>query len=290
MLAINSCFLFITFPGHIFILAMNILEWKKNKRLDISDQLISGLGLLSFLYKVFQVGFKCVEVIHGVQAFTGSAWLSVYLIYNSLNFCTLLFSTWLTIHFCLKIVNINQNFYIYIQRMFPKMFPWILLPSVLVSLLISLPAAQDLSKHYSNSTFLLNLGSSQLKRFHYLKLYYSITSFCFVFSLIPLLITIVSLCRHIHRMQSHSLRLRADSVSAHVYAVKTLILLLCLNCLQFVIPVLVTQRRYNSTFIPVIFLFLVMWHLCNLPILIRGSSKLQKKLHEIWICCSFLVS
>ncbi|KAG8543950.1 hypothetical protein GDO81_023322 [Engystomops pustulosus] len=280
----------ITFPGYIFILVVNILDWRKNKRLDISDQLISGLSLFSLLYRILQIGNKCVEVIYGIRTLTGFTWLCINLAFFSLNFCTTLCSTWLSIHFCLKIVNIQHQLYIYIQRTFPKMFPWILLPSLLVSLLISGPAAQDLAKLYSNSTFLWNPRCSPVKIILSLKLYYFLFSFCFFLFFISLLVTIISLYRHIQRMQNHSVNLRNESVEAHVYAVKTLVLLFCLNLFQFIIPVLVMLKRHQPIFSPITNLFLVMWHVCNLPILIRGSSKLQKKFWEIFRQCTAIVS
>ncbi|XP_071972600.1 taste receptor type 2 member 2-like [Engystomops pustulosus] len=136
--------LLIILPGYMFILVVNIQDWMKNKKLDVSDQLISGLGLLSLIHRLFQVSFRCTVLRHGFTMITSFAWLVIDITYLTLIFCTLLFSTWLSIHFCLKIVTLNNKLYIYIQRMFPKVFPWILLPSILASLLVSGPAAQTL--------------------------------------------------------------------------------------------------------------------------------------------------
>ncbi|KAM4013574.1 taste receptor type 2 member 4-like [Anomaloglossus baeobatrachus] len=225
--------LLIILPGFIFITAVNFLDWRKSKRLDVSEQLISGLGLLSLIHRIFQVSFRSTVLFHGLNIFSSSAWLSIDITYLSLIFSTLLFSSLLAIHFCLKIVNVNQNLYIYIQHRFPKIYPWVFFPSTLVSLLISGPAASDMSKLVINGTALLNPNFSPLKTLTTLKLYFVSSSVCFLIFLISVVVTVVSLNRHIQRMQANEVNFRAESVEAHVTAVKTLIALLVFNLLYF---------------------------------------------------------
>ncbi|KAG8547310.1 hypothetical protein GDO81_028560 [Engystomops pustulosus] len=287
ILAIDSISLLMTLPEYVFIQVVIILEWRKNKRFDISDQLISGLGLLSLIHKISQVNMRYTSVRDGLHSLIFFSSLSFNVTCNFINLCTLLFSTWLSIHFCLKIVNINHNLYIYIHRMFPKMFPWILFPSVLVSLLISGPYAYDFAQLYSNSTVFL-LPSYFTNIFLSLKLYFAFYSFCFIGLCIPLLVTIVSLYRHIHQMQSHSLR--SDSVKAHIHVVITLVSLLCLNFLHFLLPILIMFEGKEVHLMNINILLLEIWHFFDLPVLIRGNKKLQKKLYEMWLHFTSLVS
>ncbi|KAM3920451.1 embryonic protein UVS.2-like [Leptodactylus fuscus] len=145
ILVVNLISILISIPGYMFIVVVNTLDWMKNERLDISDQLISGIGLLMLIHRSFHAIVDFVGFTKGYLT-TRPEQLLINLLYLSIIFCTLLFSTWLSIHFCLKIVNVNHNLYISIQRMFPKMFPWILLPSVLASLVISAPVALNLAQ------------------------------------------------------------------------------------------------------------------------------------------------
>ncbi|KAG8550134.1 hypothetical protein GDO81_028165, partial [Engystomops pustulosus] len=277
---IDSTSLLMTFPGYIFILVVNILDWMKNKRLNISDQIISGLGLSTLIHKIAQVTFRYTLLLGGHQVHTSIIWFYIELTFNLLNFCILLLSTWLAIHFCLKIVNINHKLYIYIQRMFPKMFPWILLPSVLVSLLISVPVAQSTSRFHSTSSVLFNTSSFAMNIFLSVQLYYAFYAFCFVIFFILLLVAIVSLFRHIYQLQKHSVNFRSETVQAHVGAVKTLICLLFLNLLQFFVPIFIMLERTEHRIIYFNILLAIIWHILDLPILLRSSKKLQKKLHE----------
>ncbi|KAG8538869.1 hypothetical protein GDO81_021874 [Engystomops pustulosus] len=282
ILAVESVSLLFSFSGYIFILAVNILDWIKNKRLDISDQIISGLGVFSLLQRTYQVSIRCVALMYGLHDITRFAWLCIHLTYSSIDLCTLLFSSLLGVHFCLKIVNLNQNFYIYIQSMFPKMFPWILLLSVLTSLLISGPAAWDLSQHDFNSTGQIKTSHSPLNRFLSLKFFYAFFSFCFLIFLMSLLVTIVSLHKHVRRMQNNATKLRAESAEAHVNAVRTLLSLLCLNLLYFILPIIIIYKKNEPQWMNGFLLIYAMCHIFDIPILIRGSTKLQKRLKKMW--------
>ncbi|KAG8547472.1 hypothetical protein GDO81_028309 [Engystomops pustulosus] len=275
--------LLIILPGYMFILVVNIQDWMKNKKLDVSDQLISGLGLLSLIHRLFQVSFRCTVLRHGFTMITSFAWLVIDITYLTLIFCTLLFSTWLSIHFCLKIVTLNNKLYIYIQRMFPKVFPWILLPSILASLLVSGPAAQSMSKQYSNYTVFQNPSASPLKTFLPVKLYFVVSSLCFLIFLTSALVTVVSMYRHIHHMQNNSSNFRSESVEAHVTAVKTLLSLLTFNLLYFASVVVTIEDYGRLQWMYILLLVYSLCHVLSILTLIRGSIKLQKKLHALWL-------
>ncbi|KAG9465367.1 hypothetical protein GDO78_018438, partial [Eleutherodactylus coqui] len=271
----------------MFILVVNVLDWRKNKKLDISDQLISGLSALSLIHRISQISFRCTAFIHGNTIFLR---LSIALMHLSVILCTLLFSTLIAIHFCLKIVNINQNFYICIQRTFPKLFPWILLLLFLASFFISGPVAENMSKQFLNSTnVLLQPRSSPLKALISLKLYFVFTSFCFLIIVISLLITVVSLYRHIHRIQNNANNFRSETVEAHVTAVKTLISLLCLDFIYFFLLFVIVLKRHSFVWMNTVTLLLAIWHALGSLILIRGSSKLKKMLLKMWHHCTSML-
>ncbi|XP_071972601.1 taste receptor type 2 member 4-like [Engystomops pustulosus] len=198
VLVVQLLSLLITFPGYMFILVVNILGYRKNKRLDISDQLISGISLCNLAHRFLHVSLDFFEFSNG---FLVSVNYKIYtnILYLSLIFCTLLFSTLLAVYYCLKIVNINHNVYIYIQRMFPKTFPWILLPSIFSSVLISIPAALRLTrKPFVNSTGATQKSENLL----YFVPYNLFSSLCFLLFFSSALNIILSLRRHIKQMHN----------------------------------------------------------------------------------------
>ncbi|XP_056401098.1 taste receptor type 2 member 40-like [Hyla sarda] len=213
----------------MFILVVNILDWMKNKRLDISDQLISGISLILLIHRFLLVIVHFIVITKENHANVLNV-LSITLLYLSLMLCTLLFSTWLAIHFCLKIVNINHKLYIYIQRKFPKMFPWILLLSIVASFLVSSPAALRLSHEPSlNSTqSLQDPDFIDLDLLFYAP-YIVFSSFCLLLFSGSALNIVLSLYRHIKQIHNNNVQLSAQIVQAHVTAMKTILSLLAYN-------------------------------------------------------------
>ncbi|XP_044127219.1 taste receptor type 2 member 40-like [Bufo gargarizans] len=281
-LVVNLISLLITIPGCTFILVVNILDWMKNKRLDISDQLISGITLCILVHRLQHTIFRSMEFVYDYYKIIKYMQLS----YFSLILCTLLFSTWLAIHFCLKIVNINNKVYIYIQRRFSKMFPWILLPSIFASVTLSAPAALRLTREQVlNSTQTAqNLGHIFLEFLPYL-----VFSFlCFLLFFSSALNIILSLQRHIKHINDNTIALGSEIVKAHVTAVRTVVSLLTFNLFYFallLISIVAFFYQFKTRFISY---FYALCHICGVPILIQGSSKLRKKLHAVWICFSSL--
>ncbi|XP_073493321.1 taste receptor type 2 member 7-like [Phyllobates terribilis] len=202
VLVVEFLSLLITFPGHIFILVVNILDWMKNKRLDISDQLINGMSLCNILHRIYQLIIHSIIIIKK-DLLVVNLKILVHLLYLFPVLCTLLFSTWLAIHFCLKIVNINHKLYVYVQFWFPKMFPWIFLSSFFASVFISVPAALGLVEtNLPNSTDTLMIPKRSLPKL----LHYHIPSAVNI---------ILSLRRHVKRIHESSGEFRPGIVEAH---------------------------------------------------------------------------
>ncbi|XP_075139601.1 taste receptor type 2 member 1-like [Leptodactylus fuscus] len=275
----------ISFPGYLFILAVNILDLIKNKRLDISDQLISGIGLFLLLHRLEYTNIDYICITNSRDAISQyTQWIQLF--YVSIIFCTLLFSTWLSIHFCLKIVNINHNLYISIPRMFPKMFPWILLRSVLASVVICAPPALIFAREQvpnSNNT-LQNPRHSFVKVFPF----FAFSTLCLLLFFSSALNIILSLHRHITQLHKNSLGFRSQTVEAHVTAVKTVLSLLTFNLFYFALMIFLIVSQLHQLGIPVFSLLYGLCHILGVPILIQGSSKLQKNLQTIWLYFSSL--
>ncbi|KAM3920452.1 taste receptor type 2 member 2-like [Leptodactylus fuscus] len=283
LLVVEVITVLITVPGYMFIVVVNILDWMKNRRLDISDQLISGISLSNFLHRLLDVSLDYIVFTTGINIIYCKGIIFLYL---SLILCTLLFSTWLSIHFCLKIVNINHNLYISIQRMFPKMFPWILLPSVLASVLISTPAALRLTRtQLLNSTCLLKLDQFFLELLLHFTPYNVFSSLCLFLFFSSALNIILSLRRHINQIHNNSMEFSARMVEAHVTAMKTVISLLVFNLVYLILVILITFFHFSHLWIQILPTFFALSHILGVPILIRGSSKLQKKLRTTRLHC-----
>ncbi|XP_069624564.1 taste receptor type 2 member 104-like [Ranitomeya imitator] len=290
VLAIDVISVLITFPGYMFILVVNILDWIKNKKLDISDQLISGISLFILIHRVLQVSLDLVVITKGFHSVLQDSKCSINILYMSQIFCTLLFSMFLAIHFCLKIVKNSHKVYAYIQRRFPKMFPGILLPSVFASILISAPAAVKLTDvQLQNMTYTVQSpGSIFLEILPYFTPYVLISSFCLFVFFCSALNIIVSLHRHVKHIHDNSKEFRTQIVEAHVIAMKKVISLLAFNIFFYALQIFIVVTHLFQKWNRVYPSFYALCHVAGLVILIRVSNKLLIKLQFIWINCFHL--
>ncbi|XP_077137174.1 taste receptor type 2 member 7-like [Ranitomeya variabilis] len=288
VLAIDVISVLITFPGYMFILVVNILDWIKNKKLDISDQLISGISLFILFHRVLQVSLGLVVITKGFHSVLQDSKCSINILYMSQILCTMLFSMFLAVHFCLKIVKSSHKVYSYIQHRFPKMFPWILLPSVFASILISAPAAVKLTDVQLQNLTVQSPGSLFLEMLPYFTPYILTSSFCLFVFFCSALNIIVSLRRHVKHIHNNSKEFRAQIVEAHVTAMKKVISLLAFNIFFYTLQVFIVVIHLSQMWNRVYPSFYALCHVTGLVILIRGSNKLLIKLQFIWLNCFHL--
>ncbi|MEE6490702.1 hypothetical protein FKM82_015960 [Ascaphus truei] len=263
--------------GNMFIFAVNILDWTKNKRLSSSDQIIFGLSVLNILQRILKMcSYFIPERLHLVTTvFTYSLMAVLY--------CNLWFFNWLCVHYCLKIVNINQLFYIDLQRKFHKMVPWLLILSTLGSCLMMISIVWDNPKEFSpNTTYANHKDLLTCTTCYIVPIYVALSLIAFLMSSISVLTILTSLYRHMKRMRHNADGFRSPSVEAHVRAVKTLTSLLVLNIFIYFIMILyivIAEDRWMH-FINIALPF---HPALSALILIRGNMKL-KKTFERMLC------
>ncbi|KAG9464254.1 hypothetical protein GDO78_020244, partial [Eleutherodactylus coqui] len=276
--SLNFVTLIISFPPNFFIIAVNILDFFKTRRLLLSDLLISGITianlLQSFLKAFLQYHFQLIS--------KGYLKIGVFVALY-LSTCTLLFSALLSIHFCLKIVNINHRFYICLQRSLPKLFPGIILTFLLGCLFLNLHSALDTNQGCLSNT------TSKLVEVTHPKCSWSLfitmtisalgTFLCFVSALTIL----ISLLKHMKRIQGNTEGSGSPNMEAHIRAIKTITSLLAANSFTFTS---IFMRAFSEGFW--IFLSGLLISVCYIfssYFFIKGTKKLDKTLEEILKQC-----
>ncbi|MEE6490701.1 hypothetical protein FKM82_015959 [Ascaphus truei] len=264
--------------GNMFILGVNILDWTKNKRLSSSDQIIFGLSVLNILQRTLKIcSYFIPEHLHLIgTAFSVSFMAVIY--------CNLWFSNWLCVHYCLKIVNMNQRFYIDLQRKFHKMLPWLLILSTLVSCLISLSVALDFQVPFSPNTTDATVDlffQKNCKLCCTIPIYVATSSLAFLMSSSSVFAILISLRRHMKRMRQSSDGFR---MGPPVRAAETLTSLLVINIVFFLTLVILIYKDKEATWKNIVNISLAFYPVLSSMVLIRGNIKLKKTFARI-LCC-----
>ncbi|KAG8560329.1 hypothetical protein GDO81_014923 [Engystomops pustulosus] len=281
MLVVDLASLLVVLPGHLGILMMYFHNLINYKAPDIKDQLFCGLSicnLLNGLSRVVQDFFLILDENPIVMFYN----FGFMLIRLSTMPCILFFSTWLSVHFCLKIVNLNKRWYIYLQRRFAKIFPWLLLFSVCVSILCSFPYAFFASKFLAEKiTVLSSYGNRTVypvpsRLLTSVQCYIILSSLWFILFLSSSCPIIVSLYQHMRRFQVSTTGSTFPTLQPHITAVITITLLMILNALYFFSLILFIHSADKLIVNCVTLAIFNICHIASIAILLRGNHKVRE--------------
>uniref|UniRef100_A0A6I8PZR3 Taste receptor type 2 n=1 Tax=Xenopus tropicalis TaxID=8364 RepID=A0A6I8PZR3_XENTR len=235
MSVVMTVILIVTWPcGTILnssIIAVYLSDWKKGVKLGECDQISLSLGCTNILLQCFTT-FGVASISYGLcfpliekvclVVFT-VLWFPVYL------------SFWLTaglsICYCLRLVNLSPKFCIPLKRRLSHIVPPLLVWSVAISSIITVPMNWTIATDQNTTMMYYNISVNVvyliLETAFGICLPSIVTSICIVLSLISLL-------RHIRRMKQNT-QFGSPKLKNLIRACRTMFLLMALNFLFFLI-------------------------------------------------------
>ncbi|KAM8921412.1 taste receptor type 2 member 40-like [Pelodytes ibericus] len=274
-------------PGNMFIFIVNIMDLVKHKGLGATEQLITGISMFSLLLELQELSDWFSIMITFKSLYGGELRKITFIYFLTVMLCYLWFCSWLCVHFCLKIVNISRRCYTSLQRGFSKMFPWLLIPSVLGPILLTFSVAFDMT-HLSSSNSTLGI-SNQVKysimlcgkSFCSFQAYVAACSLGFLLCSASAVTIISSLYRHMKHMRDNAEGSRSPNVEAHIRAVKTVTSILVLNLIIFTALMLAVFNDHNLDLLIALSFLGSTCHFLSSLNLIKGNNTLKKKLSDI---------
>ncbi|NXM12502.1 TA2R7 protein, partial [Ploceus nigricollis] len=282
------------FPGmwiNAFIVCVLCIAGVKKKTLNSNEKILLLLGCSRFWYLCFSWIYTFLSnifpyclLVHPIfQLLQGS--------YSFFNQCNVWFSASLCVFYCIKIANFRNRFFIYLKVKIDRMVPWLLLGSVIFSLILGILVYNTIDKAVCK-----NLNFTCQERFwkatigieenffpiHFLAGFLYTTSFmAVIFAAVFLLF---SLWRHKRKMQTNSMK--DLSMEAHIRAMKSVFSFLVMYSINFMflILALIYSSKYQNH---VIFLGYLIQHAypgVHSLILIFSNPKLEKALLKILSC------
>ncbi|NXK37730.1 T2R40 protein, partial [Piprites chloris] len=274
-----------------FIVSVICMSWVKKKTLNSNEKILLLLGCSRF-------GFLCISWVYSFLAIIYPNYLYVHptltlvsSIQSLLNYSNIWVSAVLCVFYCIKIANFRNSFFIYLKVKIDKMVPWLLLGSVLFSLVIGITVYDVTDKALCKKLNFTCQGciwkaSIRIEE-HFLTIFF-ITGFGFVTSFMAVtfstLLLLFSLWRHKRNMRTNSMK--DLSMDAHIKAMKCILSFLVMYSMNFVfltLTLIYSSRRQNYVNL------LISIFLCAFPgfhsvILIFSNPKLEKKMLGILSC------
>ncbi|XP_077319613.1 taste receptor type 2 member 10-like [Lithobates pipiens] len=277
--------LLISTPFNIFILNVIILDVAKSKKFHVSYQLICGITIFNILGQFPHI-CENILVLLEYGLFSVATASKLILAFDMATYlCISYFSAWLCMHFCLKIVNINKKFYIFLQKIFPRTFKWIFISTVVGSFSLSFVSFWSTS---NGSTFNNTLSDDKPTLTMYGKhlFFVDISRITILLSFLILsfsaLTVIISLFKHMKHLKKNAEGLRYPSVEAHVKAMKTIMFLLTINLIYFVAGLSYFFLKFRDIYQYVSCTSVAIYFLFSPIILIKGNSKLEKMFYKLF--------
>ncbi|KFP27599.1 Taste receptor type 2 member 7, partial [Colius striatus] len=235
-----------------FIVSVLCIAWIKKRTFNSNEKILLFLGCSRFMHICIAWVFSFIAIIHPCSICihpTFQILTSVQSFFNSLN---LWVSACLCLFYCIKIANFRHVFFIYLKVKIDRIMPWLLLSSVLLSLVFSTLIYDIIDKVQFAAAFMAVIFSA------------------------PLLLH--SLWTHNRKMQTNSVK--DLSMDAHIKAMKSILSFFFIYTINFVCLVLTliySTKKEN----PVAFLALVypyFFSTVHSLILIFSNPKMEKTL------------
>lgn len=284
----DVCVTPVSLSGHMFILVVNALDAAKSRRLPLNDWLICSISVFSILYTLLNIFESVFFLLQPIEICAEAANKGFLVLFLTIYSCNIWFSTWLCVYFCLKIVKFNQRFYIYLQKIFPKLFTWILLLTVIQAFLSSFISVWTNSGELSlNATFSKSDHEQSLKRYaRYaprIIIYSATFSISYGILYTSALTIIFFLYKHMKKMKNNTQGPRSTpKFGATAQAIKTILALLAINTVNFLGGLYWFMLNISKTYQYVSMIFTAIRNVLLPLVLIKVNCKLNKALQKLF--------
>uniref|UniRef100_A0A670K726 Taste receptor type 2 n=1 Tax=Podarcis muralis TaxID=64176 RepID=A0A670K726_PODMU len=232
--------------GNGFIAIVNCIDGFRSRKLSPADMILSCLSLFRFAFHavlmqaaIFNLFFMDSFLMPKIKFSSDSSWLF-------LNTASLWFAAWLSVLYCVKIVNFSHPLFL-----FPGLVPWLLLGTLVYSALATIVATMDItliSECSSYESLLGNNTDSGIKTSDFCKysifLYVVPDLFPFMIFLFSSILLLTSLWRHKNLLRNTA---KDVSTEAHLNAIKALASFCILYVSSFFVEILNAVLSWMDT-------------------------------------------
>ncbi|NXM70671.1 TA2R7 protein, partial [Serilophus lunatus] len=226
-----------------FLVLVICFTWFKTKTLNSNEKILLLLGCSRFCYLCISWIYSFLSVIYPKYICVHPILQIVVSSQSWLNYSDLWISASLCAFYCIKIANFRNSFFIYLKVKIDRIVPWLLLGSVLVSLVISILIYNDIDrairKNFNDTCQECIWKASKRREEDFFPILFVIglvfvTSFMAV--IFSALLLLFSLWRHKRNMQTNSMN--DLSVDAHIRAMKSILSFLLMYSINFIFLIL----------------------------------------------------
>ncbi|XP_069064891.1 taste receptor type 2 member 40-like [Pleurodeles waltl] len=263
---------------NFFIVTVLFLDWVKSRSLNACNLILVSLGISNV---VFILTLYLDTLLYSYAAkfyFSGN----IFRIANICCYLTLNSSSWLIaflcVFYCFKIVNLNQPLFNQIKMKLPRLAPWMITASLLISVLLSVPVYWEC---YFDLPQNKTLDVEEVVNVDW-TIRYTVVS-CVLGGAVPLLlvvlsmtVTVASLWKHTKQMKQNTMDSSQPQLQALTGAAKTMSRLLILYICFHMANIFIMSGNYEKNWDLLITFVLMSYTPAQSFTLVLGNSRLKQ--------------
>ncbi|XP_076971231.1 taste receptor type 2 member 1 [Tamandua tetradactyla] len=272
------------------ILIVNGADLIKNRRMSPLELLLSFLAIsrIGLQWSVFYTNLCFLSFVDF------SVYAKNFFLFLFINESGLWFATWLGVFYCVKIANIAHPFFSWLRRRISKLVPWLILGSLLYSLITSTFNHKDMWSNFKNNwlNYFSKNSTSQIKEMSPLQLSFFVLqlSLPLLIFFAAVLLLMFSLVRHSRQMRNAVVGTRESSTRTHISAALSLLSFLILYVSHYMMTALQSFGVFKTRDLIFLFYILMLGTYPSLHsiILILGNPKLKQNAKKFLLhskCC-----
>ncbi|XP_061845961.1 taste receptor type 2 member 9-like [Colius striatus] len=274
-----------------FIVSVLCIAWIKKRTFNSNEKILLFLGCSRFMHICIAWVFSFIAIIHPCSICihpTFQILTSVQSFFNSLN---LWVSACLCLFYCIKIANFRHVFFIYLKVKIDRIVPWLLLSSVLLSLLIFFIIYDRMNKIQCknlNSTTAGNILTLTVRMDEHFfpVLFFSGFLFATAFMAVIFSASLLLYSLWTHNRKMHTNSVKDLSMDAHIKAMKSILSFFFIYTINFVCLVLtfIYSMKKESPVAFLEFIYPYVFPTIHSLILIFSNPKMEKTLLKTLLC------
>uniref|UniRef100_A0A672UE15 Taste receptor type 2 n=1 Tax=Strigops habroptila TaxID=2489341 RepID=A0A672UE15_STRHB len=273
-----------------FIISVICISWVKKKSFNSNEKVLLFLGCARFGYLIVTWVYCFLSIIYHTRFYVHSIPQVVVAVQSFLSSSNLWVSACLCVFYCVKIANFRYTFFIYLKVKIDKIVPWLLLGSVLLSLVICIAVYYITGEAHcsnSNSTTLENFWKIDVKMSEEFLPVFLINGFGFATAFMAVIFSVLlifSLWRQKRKMQTNSMK--ELNMDAYIKVIKSILSFFIIYSFNFIclILTLIYAAKEQTTASFLIFIFQYAFPSLHSLTLIFSNPKLEKALLRTLAC------